>query len=111
MVFQYPSEPTILDNSLLCLEAESKMIYKEKSKIDLSLQFLERRKFRYKFNIGKLHYILEGQPSGFLHERMSSDSMFEVSQCDKYPINIWRLYGSSATKTKVSKIVWSLSDK
>ena len=47
MIFQDPLEPTILDNNVLHPNTEAEMTYKEKSKLDLALEWLEKRKFNY----------------------------------------------------------------
>ena len=90
-VLQDLPEPTILDNSVLRPNTESEMKYKEKRKLELALQLLEKRKFNYEGNIGKIHSVLKGQSSDFIQEKMRAGAMFEAAQRDKDPIKLLKI--------------------
>ena len=91
IVLQDLPEPTILDNSVLHPKTESEMKYEEKRKLDLALQLLEKRKFNYEGNIGKIHSDLKGKSSDFIQEKMRSGAMFEAAQRDKDPIKLLKI--------------------
>ena len=61
----------------------AKMTYKEGTKLDLALQFLEKRKFNYEENMGKIHSVIKGQQSDFLQDKMRTNTIFEAAQHDK----------------------------
>ena len=103
-VLQDLPEPTILDNSVLRPNTESEMKYKEKRKLELALQLLEKRNFNYEGNIGKIHSVLKGKSSDFIQEKMRDGAMFEVAQRDKDPIKLLKIIQNICYKKKSKNI-------
>ena len=50
-----------MDNNAIHPKNETKMTYKENKRLDLALQFLEKRKFNYEGNIGDIYSVLKGE--------------------------------------------------
>ena len=83
--FQDLIEPTILDNKVSLPKTESEMTYKDNRKLELLLQFLGKRKFNYKVNVGNIHSVLEGQYRNFILENIRANATIEVAHNDKCP--------------------------